>query len=127
MDQSAETIKNQNIVAVVDDDPAVRSSLKFSLEIDGLAVRAFAAGEELIESIGSEPICCFVIEYRLQDMSGLDLADRLRQSGERAPIIMLASHPNRILRRQASQRNISIIEKPLIGNALTDALRQLLV
>ncbi len=127
MDQSVETARNLNIVAVVDDDPAVRNSLKFSLETEGLAVRAFAAGEELIESIDSEPICCFVIEYRLQDMNGLDLADRLRQGGVYAPIIMLASHPNKLLRRQAAQRSIPIIEKPLIGNALTDALRQLLV
>ena len=127
MDQSVELVRNLNVVAVVDDDPAVRNSLKFSLETEGLAVRAFAAAEELIESIESEPICCFVIEYRLQDMNGLDLADRLRQSGVRAPIIMLASHPNNVLRQQAAQRSIPIIEKPLIGNALTDALRQLLV
>jgi FixJ family two-component response regulator len=127
MDRSVETTGSLNVVAVVDDDPAVRDSLKFSLEIEGLAVRAFAAGEELIESIGNEPICCFVIEYRLQDINGLDLADRLRQSGVRAPIIMLASHPNRMLRRQAAQRNIPIVEKPLIGNALTDTLRQLLI
>jgi len=127
MDQSVETNRSLNVVAVVDDDPAVRNSLKFSLETDGLTVRAFAAGEELIESIGNEPICCFVIEHRLQDINGLDLADRLRQNGVSAPIIMLASHPNRILRRQAAQRNIPIVEKPLIGNALTDTLRQLLV
>jgi len=123
MDQFAEI--NKNVVAVVDDDPAVRNSLKFSLEIEGLTVRAFAAGGELIEILGDEPICCYVIEYRLQDMTGIELADRLRESGERAPIVMLASHPTRMMKRQAAQRNIPIVEKPLIGNTLSDVLRNL--
>ena len=127
MDPSVDTNKTLRVIAVVDDDPAVRNSLKFSLETEGLAVRAFAAGQELIEAIGDEPICCFVIEFRLQDMDGLTLVDRLRLDGVHAPIIMLASHPNRMLRRNAAQRNIPIIEKPLIGNALTDALRERLV
>src|SRR5262249_51766586 len=127
MVQSVKTNGSGSVVAVVDDDPAVRNSLKFSLELEGLTIRPFAAGAELVEVLGGEPICCYVIEYRLQDMTGLDLADRLRQGGVRAPIIMLASNPSIMLRQQAAQRSIPIVEKPLIGNALSDTLRHALV
>ena len=40
----------RDIVVVVDDDPAVRNSLKFSLEIEGFAVRIFGSGGELLEA-----------------------------------------------------------------------------
>jgi CheY-like chemotaxis protein len=88
MDQSIEPVSSGKIVAVVDDDPAVRNSLKFSLEAEGLAVRAFAAGQDLMESVGDETINCFVIEFRLEDIDGVALTDCMRSKGLRTPIIV---------------------------------------
>ena len=127
MDQSIEPISSGKIVAVVDDDPAVRNSLKFSLETEGLVVRAFAAGQELMEAVKDETINCVVIEFRLEDIDGVALTDHMRSKGLRTPIIMLTRHPNKMLKQYAAQRNIPIVEKPLVGNTLMDTIRRLLI
>jgi FixJ family two-component response regulator len=48
MSPQAECSATRPVVVVVDDDPAVRSSLAFSLETEGIAVRAYATGAELL-------------------------------------------------------------------------------
>ena len=114
-----------HIVVVVDSDPAVRSSLKFSLEAEGWRVHTCTLAQDLLDRVNEEPLGCLIAEYRLEDMSGIDLVDRLRALNFQTPVIMLATHPTRGLRHHAERRNIPIVEKPLTGNTLTDMLRKL--
>ena len=80
-----------------------------------------------MEAVNDETINCFVIEFRLEDIDGVALTDRMRSKGLRTPIIMLTSHPNKMLTQYAAQRNIPIVEKPLVGNTLMDTIRRLLI
>jgi FixJ family two-component response regulator len=113
-------------IAVVDTDPAVRSSLEFSLVAEGLRVAAFTLGQDLIDAANTGPIDCLVIEQRLEDLSGIEVIERLRQRGFSAPVILLVTHPKADLRRRAGQVGVAIVEKPLMGNALTDKLHELI-
>lgn len=112
----------RNSVIVVDDDPAVRDSLKFSLEIEGFAVLAYPGGAELLKAELAD--CdCFVIDQNMQGMSGLELIARLRDRHIAAPAILITSHPSSILRKHAASVGVPIVEKPLLGNTLLERIR----
>jgi FixJ family two-component response regulator len=66
-------------VIVVDDDTAVRNSLKFSLEIEGFAVLAYRCAADLLDSSDLPDCGCFVVDQILPDMKGPDLIATLRK------------------------------------------------
>jgi two-component system, LuxR family, response regulator FixJ len=111
------------LVIVVDDDPAVRNSLKFSLEIEGFTVRDFASAAELLNA-RDLPVCdCLVVDERMPGMTGLDLITKLRERHSCVPAILITSNPNAALTARAARANAPIVEKPLLGNALVDKIR----
>ncbi len=112
-------------VIVVDDDFAVRSSLKFSLEVEGLSVRSYATGAELL-SAEIDPCDCLVVDQRMPGITGLDLIATLRKRNISAPAILITSYPSMAVRDQAERAHIPIVEKPLLGNALLDKIRAVL-
>ena len=67
-----------NIILLVDDDPAVRNSLKFSLEIEGYSVRVFSTGGGLLAQRKLPLHGCVIADYKLPDTNGLDLIRGLR-------------------------------------------------
>ena len=112
-----------SVVVIVDDDPAVRNSLKFSLEVEGFLVRAYGSGAELLNA-RDLPICgCFVVDQKMPGMTGLDLIAKLRDQHISVPAILMTSHPNAALTASAARADIPIVEKPLLGNALIDRIR----
>jgi FixJ family two-component response regulator len=115
------------LVFVVDDDPAVRNSLQFALELEGYAVRTFADAEQLLGRTDRERPCCLVIDYGLPGSNGLELLRSLRQQDVAAPAILITSHPNRLLRERAEHAGVPIVEKPLLADTLTDEIRAICV
>jgi hypothetical protein len=61
---------------------------------------------------------CYVVDQKMSAMSGLDLIAQLRDRHFTAPAILIASHPSLLLREQAEKADVSIVEKPLLGNGL---------
>jgi two-component system, LuxR family, response regulator FixJ len=113
------------IVLVVDDDPAVRSSLKFSLELEGFTVRACGSAAELFRTEDLGSCDCFVIDQRMPNMMGIELIAKLRDRQILTPAILLVSTPpNVALSNRAADANVPIVEKPLLGNVLVDTIRQ---
>lgn len=113
-----------NLVLVVDDDAAVRRSLKFALEVEGFAVRAFAGGQELLRQPELPSCSCLVVDQNMPDMSGLDLIAALRARRLSAPAILITTHPNNQVKSRAAHAGVPIVEKPLLGGVLVDAIRQ---
>jgi two-component system response regulator FixJ len=68
-------------IYVVDDDAGVLGSLRFLLETDGFTVRTFRSGTAVLSAALSAGVDCFVIDYKMPDMNGIDLARRLRSPG----------------------------------------------
>ncbi|HEX3505160.1 MAG TPA: response regulator [Xanthobacteraceae bacterium] len=112
------------VVAVVDDDPAVCNSLKFSLELEGLSVRAFYNGAEFAAAENLQDYACFVIDQILPDTSGMQLIEGLRRRHIAAPAILIVGRPHARLAAQAAAADVPIIEKPLVGNALLATIRE---
>ncbi len=111
------------LVIVVDDDAAVRGSLKFALEIEGFAVHAYAKGDDLMEDAALSRCACFIIDQKLPGMTGLDVVAALRGQRIATPAILITSHPSGSLQERAAKAGIPIVEKPLLGNALIEQVR----
>ena len=112
------------VVAVVDDDPAVCGSLKFALELEGFAVRTYHSGAELLGAGDVADCNCFVIDQRMPGMTGMELVEALRARQVLTPVILIISHPNAALSARAQKAAIPIVEKPLLGNALVERIRE---
>ena len=116
--------KRLPVVAVVDDDPAVCGSLKFSLELEGFMVHAYAGGAELLSAGDLGAYSCLVVDQRMPEMSGMELITRLRDRQVLTPAVLIVSHPNAALSARAAKAHVPIVEKPLLGNALLDCIRE---
>ena len=113
----------QTTVLIIDDDPAVRNSLKFALEVEGFAVRAFPAGADLLRESEFPADGCLVVDYKLPEMKGLDLLVELRRRKVDLPAILITTHPNAAVRDRAARAGVPLIEKPLLTDMLFQGIR----
>ena len=117
---------SKKALAVVDDDPAVRASLQFALELEGYEVRLFGEARELLNDPGTAGFDCIIIDQNLPGLDGLELVMRLRDRAVFVPVILTTSQPSELLAGRARSAGIPIVEKPLLDNALTDRIQSLL-
>jgi two-component system, LuxR family, response regulator FixJ len=110
-------------VVIVDDDLPLLSALQFALELEGFAVEAYRGGGEVLSSLDLPAAGCLVIDYHLLGMNGLDLLAALRSRRVDLPAILITTHPSSELRQRAAAQGMQIIEKPLLGDALLEAIR----
>jgi FixJ family two-component response regulator len=113
------------VLILVDDDPAVLSALKFSLEIEGYRVRAYADGESLLAEREFPYAGCLILDYRLPRMNGLQLLRELRRRRVTLPAVLITT-PEPAVVALAAAAQVPIVSKPLLGSALVDTVRGLL-
>jgi two-component system, LuxR family, response regulator FixJ len=109
-------------VVVAEADAALLHALTFALQSAGYVVHGFQDAESALAGMPPD-VACLVLSQRLPGMSGLDLHDRLRAREQAAPAILLASNPNKVVFARAAAQGVDVVEKPLLGAALEDAVR----
>jgi len=109
-------------VFVVDDDRAVRNSLKFLLELEGYPVRLYADGEEFLEERDLPTDGCVIIDQVMPGLSGLETVDEMRHRGTHNPAVLMISSPSSKVRKDAQARGIPVVEKPFFEQTLVDAI-----
>lgn len=108
-------------VMVVDDDTAVRDSIKWLIESVGLSATLFESADQLLESPQLEDAGCIVLDVRMPGMSGLELQERLNSRGVTTPIIIISGHGDVPMAVRAMKAGaIDFIEKPFSDQALLD-------
>ena len=110
-------------ILVVDDDSALLNALTFGIELEGYRVLAFSSAEAVLNSSSVPEIACIVVDHRLPGLDGLFLVEVMRARGLTVPAILMTSHPARRLRVRCSGLNIPIVEKPLLRDELSLAIR----
>jgi len=114
----------QPVVYVVDDDDAVLRSLRFLLETDGFAVRTFRNAAALLSPMNKPGADCYVIDYKMPDINGIELAGRLRQSHGETPVILVTGYPDENISPRAAAAGVTdVILKPLLAENLVKRIR----
>ena len=109
------------LVYVVDDDNDVLVSLQFLLETEGFSVRTFRNPEALLSAMKQGDADCFVIDYKMPGMSGIDLAGALRQRNFGSPIILMTGHPDETIPAKAKAAGIlHVLVKPHVEASLSN-------
>ncbi len=117
--------KAPDVILLVDDDAAVRNALKFSLEMEGFSVRLYPSPEDLLAESDLPAVGCLVIDYRMPEIDGLELVERLRNRGVALPVLLISGRVTRALRDRASGLGIrDVLEKPL--SDLAGSIRRVL-
>ncbi|MGL9619957.1 response regulator [Bradyrhizobium sp. U531] len=112
-------------VYVVDDDAAVLGSLRFLLETDGFAVRTFRSGTALLNAGGAGGADCYVIDYKMPDINGIELAGRLRQADDGTPVILITGYPDENISTRAAAAGVKdVVLKPLLDENLVKRIRR---
>ncbi|HEY0636365.1 MAG TPA: response regulator transcription factor [Pseudonocardiaceae bacterium] len=78
-------------ILVVDDDRAVRESLRRSLQFNGYQVELAADGLQAIESVGAQRPDAMVLDVMMPRLDGLEVCRRLRGTGDDLPILVLTA------------------------------------
>lgn len=117
-------------VYLVDDEPAVRTALSFLLRSRGLQVLSFESGEALLAALDAWPRVppgCFLLDVRMQGISGLALHDALIARRLRHPVLFLSGHGDIPMVVDALKKGaFDFLEKPYSDNTLVDRISQAL-
>jgi two-component system response regulator FixJ len=112
------------VVYVVDDDTGVLGSLRFLLETDGFDVQTFRSAAALLNGNIAGEADCFVIDYKMPVMSGIDLANRLRKRYAGTPIILITGYPDENIEEKAAAAGIRhVLLKPHLEESLVSCIR----
>jgi RNA polymerase sigma factor (sigma-70 family) len=112
------------VVYVVDDDPSVRSSLKFLLSSMGLQVENFESAETFLQRKPPDAPSCLVLDVRLRGLSGLDFQRELAARNIRIPIVFVTGHGDIPMSVRAMKAGaIEFLTKPYRDQDLLDAVR----
>jgi RNA polymerase sigma factor (sigma-70 family) len=112
------------VVFVIDDDPSVRSSLKFLISTIGLQVESFDSAESFLRKKPLERPSCLVLDVRLRGLSGLDFQRELAARNIRTPIVFITGHGDIPMSVHAMKEGaIEFLTKPFRDQDLLDAIR----
>jgi len=112
------------LVFVVDDDPSVRSSLKFLISTVGLQVEGFDSAESFLHRKPPNTTSCLVLDVRLRGLSGLDCQGELAARNIRIPIIFITGHGDIPMCVRAMKAGaVEFLTKPFRDQDLLDAVR----
>src|SRR6201995_3652332 len=78
-------------VLVVDDEPAVRRALERALRLDRYDVELAGDGEEALDALAKSPPDAVILDIGMPKLDGLEVCRRMRQAGDRTPILMLTA------------------------------------
>ncbi|HKE46264.1 MAG TPA: response regulator transcription factor [Steroidobacteraceae bacterium] len=114
-------------VCVVDDDEAVRGSLKMLLKTLGLPTLAYASAQEFLAAFDPQRPGCLVLDIRMPGMSGLELQQELNARGALVPIIFITGHGDVPMAVEAMQHGaLDFLQKPFRDQDLVDRIHKAL-
>ncbi len=123
MIQQTNQTTSKPLIAVVDDDLSVRTSLARLLRSAGYAVQFFGSAPEFLESIATAIPQCLVLDVQMPGMNGFELQSRLRALGQQMPIVFMTAHDTPQTRASASQSGaVGLLFKPFNDTALLELL-----
>lgn len=124
MSERTHPLATQSLVAIVDDDEAVRDGLALLLRTVGLHSRCYADAAAFLADANDDALGCALVDIRMPGMSGLDLLDHMSERRS-LPVIVLTGHGNVDSCRRAFKRGaLDFLRKPVDDDELIDAVQE---
>ncbi len=115
------------VVFVVDDDAAVRDSLRWLMDSVGLQVEPFDSGEAFLKAITPQREGCVLLDLRMPGLSGLQVHAQLRERGIDLPVIVVSGHGDVPMAVRALKSGVAdFIEKPFKDQELLECVQHAL-
>ncbi len=107
------------LIAIVDDDEAVREATKSLMRSAGYYASTFASAHEFLESEQVRDTSCLITDVQMPGLSGFDLQDQLVARGHCIPTIVMTGYPDDNVRARAMKAGaVGFLSKPFIDDEL---------
>lgn len=114
-------------VYVVDNDDAVRDSMKSLLESAGLEPRLFACAEDFLDAVDLLDQGCVLLDIRLPKRDGFEVLEELNARGRALPVVFITGHVHLAERARATALDaVAVFEKPIDDQALLPVIERML-
>jgi FixJ family two-component response regulator len=116
-------LSKSSLIAIVDDDQAMREALFDLLQVEGMTARAFDNAETFLASAETAEFGCVITDVKMPGIGGLELQRRLRARGSSVPVIFVTSAEDQATRIQAmADGATAYFTKPLANAELVRSL-----
>ena len=116
-----------SVIAIVDDDEAVREALFDFLQMEGLSARMFDRAAAFLAGAAVEGFECVITDVRMPEIDGIELQRRLRARGSPMPVIFITSSNEERARARALQDGAAAwFTKPVDNETLLSTVRAVL-
>lgn len=115
---------NTPIIAIVDDDEAVRTSLASLVRSIGYEALTYESGVAFLDRRGDDP-SCMIVDIQMPVMTGDELQARLVEAGRKFPIIFMTAFPTDAVRQRVLAAGAhSCLSKPTGGDEIIRCLEE---
>lgn len=123
---SSNVSDGQALVSIIQDDPSVRQAMLAALADAGIKAQAFGSGQEFLDSRESEQSTCIVVDFRLPDMTAIDIISTLNETAGYCPPAVVVSGSVDIANavRVMKMGCVDFIEKPFLTQEFLDKVRK---
>jgi FixJ family two-component response regulator len=112
------------LIAVVDDDAAIRDAIQSLLRSVGFRAAVFASAEEFLQATPPPAPACMIVDVRMPRMSGLELQQRLAAAHRALPTIFITAHGDAETRARALRAGaVAFLDKPFSDEVLLRAIQ----
>lgn len=116
--------QRNSTVYIVDDDSAIRHAMDLLMRSVGLEYKIFHSADEFLASYSDKWAGCLVLDIRMPGLGGMELQDKLNESGSTLPIIFITGHGDVPMAVKAMQKGaVDFIQKPFRDQELLDRIK----
>src|SRR4249920_1513222 len=110
-------------VAIVDDEPAVRTALARLLDASSFETTTFGSAREFIDSMRRDVPECLIVDVHMPDFTGLDLQRYLNRINKKIPTVVITAFDDAGVRERSTASGAkAFLTKPLHGPTLIEAI-----
>ncbi|NLY64657.1 MAG: response regulator transcription factor [Alcaligenaceae bacterium] len=121
-------IANNCTIFIVDDDEAVRDSLRWLLEANGYQVQSYESGEKFLENYNPSVVSVLIADVRMPGMTGLELQEELIKRNAPVPIVFITGHGDVPMAVSSMKKGaVDFLEKPFNEADLREIIARMVV
>jgi len=110
-------------VYIVDDDDAVRDSMRALLESLGFEISDYSSAQDFLVHRCPDGEACLLLDLHMPVMSGIDLLEHMQAEGSQIPTIVITGRSDSILKDRALRSGaLELMDKPVTDEALLGAI-----